>query len=215
MTGGGQLRYDRSMEGPSEHPKQSDPDQPWLLRVRSEGESAFNELYEEVAPALFAWARCRIRAGRGVHLDPADLVQEVWCRAWRGLDDLDESVPLRPWLFRIAKNVLLESFRSHQRDERSGAMGPTTRHMVLQNAPDFATTVSRRMMRDENLAAFDRVLQGMPNAERDLILLCGLEGLPLQEVAARLGLGVEAVTKRWQRLRERLATGPGPTDILK
>jgi RNA polymerase sigma factor (sigma-70 family) len=71
------------------------------------------------------------------------------------------------------------------------------------------------MMRDENLAAFDRVLQGMPNAERDLILLCGLEGLPLQEVAARLGLGVEAVTKRWQRLRERLATGPGPTDILK
>jgi RNA polymerase sigma-70 factor (ECF subfamily) len=187
----------------------------WLLRVRSEGEGAFNELYEEVAPALFAWARVRIRAGRGVHLDPADLVQEVWCRAWRGLDDLDESIPLRPWLFRIAKNVLLESLRAHQRDDRGGGMGPSTRHMVLQNAPDFATTVSRRMMRNENLAAFDEALRGMPNEERDLIVLCGLEGLPLRDVAARLGLGLEAVTKRWQRLRERLATGPGPADLLQ
>ena len=203
------------MEGPSEHLQQSDSDTSWLLRVRSEGEGAFNELYEEVAPALFAWARVRIRAGRGVHLDPTDLVQEVWCRAWRGLEDLDESTPLRPWLFRIAKNVLLESLRAHQRDDRGGGMGPSTRHMVLQNAPDFATTVSRRMMRDENLAAFDKALQGMPSEERDLIVLCGLEGLPLQDVAARLGLGLEAVTKRWQRLRGRLSSGPGPSDILK
>ena len=202
------------MEGPSEHPQQSDSDQSWLQRVRSEGESAFNELYAEVAPALFAWARVRIRAGRGVHLDPSDLVQEVWCRAWRGLDDLAEDIPLRPWLFRIAKNVLLEALRSHQRDNRSGGMGPTTRHMVLHNAPDFATTVSRRMMRDENLAAFDRALQGMPTSERDLIVLCGLEGLPLQDVAARLGLGLEAVTKRWQRLRGRLSTESGPADLL-
>ncbi len=94
------------MEGPSDHPQQSDSGESWLLRVRSEGESAFNELYAEVAPALFAWARVRIRAGRGVHLDPSDLVQEVWCRAWRGLEDLAEDIPLRPWLFRIAKNVL-------------------------------------------------------------------------------------------------------------
>ena len=203
------------MQGPSGHPRQTDSDGSWLRRVRSGGEVAFNELYEEVAPALFAWARVRIRAGRGVHLDPTDLVQEVWCRAWRGLKDLDEEVPLRPWLFRIAKNVLLESLRSQQRNDRGGGMGPSTRHMALHNAPDFATTVSRRMMRDENLAAFDETLRELASEERDLIVLCGLEGLPLKDVAERLGLGLEAVTKRWQRLRGRLRAGPMPPDLLR
>ena len=60
-----------------------------------------------------------------------------------------------------------------------------------------------------------RIRIRLGSEERDLIVLCGLEGLPLQDVAARLGLGLEAVTKRWQRLRERLSTGPGPSDILK
>ena len=94
-------------------------------------------------------------------------------------------------------------------------MGPSTRHMALHNAPDFATTVSRRMMRDESLAAFDKTLRGLNREERDLIVLCGLEGLPLKDVAERLGLGLEAVTKRWQRLRGRLRAGPMPPDLLR
>ena len=36
---------------------------------------------------------------------------------------------------------------------------------------------------------------------------CGLEDMPCTLAAVRLGLGVEAVTKRWQRLRARLREG--------
>ncbi len=172
-------------------------------------EAQFNELYAEIAPALYAWARARIRKGRGVQLDAADLIQEVWCRAWKGVDARGDDVPLRPWLFRIAKNVLLEALRSKQKHAHSAGSGPSTRHMALHNAPDFATTVSRRMVRDESLMAFDENLQELPDSDRELVLLCGLEGLPLKEVSTRLDINLEALTKRWQRLRERLHAHPG------
>jgi hypothetical protein len=39
-----------------------------------------------------------------------------------------------------------------------------------------------------------------------LVIHCGLEGVPCTLAATRLGLGAEAATKRWQRLRSRLRT---------
>lgn len=180
----------------------------WLDAARRGDESSFVNLYERIAPALFTWAELRIRRDQRAHLEPADLVQEVWFRAWRSLSRFDPTeTPFRPWLFRVAKNVLLEASRALQRQERGNSPGSSTRLFALHNAPDTVTAVSRRLARDEGLAAFAAQVDRMEDEERKLVLLCGLEGLPHREVATRMGLGVEAVTKRWQRLRSRLREG--------
>ena len=118
----------------------------WVVAAQGGDAEAFAELYEHLAPALATWARLRTRGGGAAQLDPFDLVQEVWLRAWRQLEAFEaDRVPFRPWLFRVAKNVLLEAHRAARR-ARPGQAGPSTRMMALQNLPDSVTAVSRRTM---------------------------------------------------------------------
>lgn len=86
----------------------------------------------------------------------------------------------------------------------SSPIGPTTKLFALENAPDTATAVSRRLARDEGVAAFAETVQELPEEDRKLVLMYGLEGLSRAEVAARLEVSENAVSKRWTRLKERL-----------
>ena len=187
----------------------------YWVAVAKEGDArGFSKLYERIATSLYAWARMRLRSRSQLRIDPEDLVQEVWCRAWRKLPDLDDEVPIRPWLFRIAKNILLEVARASQKPGARGRQGETTSRFALENAPDDATAISKRLMRDETLRSFDLLVSAMSKDDQALIQYCGLEGLPHSEAAERLGLSTEVLTKRWQRLRARLKENPLPGGLL-
>jgi len=187
-----------------------EPNDPETLRyleaARTGDTESFARLYEGIAPALFTWAELRIRPAQRAYLDPQDLVQEVWFRAWRSIEKFDAAnVPFRLWIFRVAKNVLLEGLRRMQRLDRGGGVGPTTRMFALQNMPDEATAISRRMAREETLADFAGEIRALGQEDQKLVVHCGLEGLGYKDVAGRLGISQDAVAKRWQRLRARLA----------
>lgn len=177
----------------------------WVLAARDGDRAAFERLFEHIAPDLYAWAELRIARADRHHLEPADLVQEVWYRAYRVLDTYDpERVPFRYWLFRVAKNVLLEASRQLERPDRRAHFGQGSGHHALDSFQDEATTVTARLSRDEQLQDFVRQVRELDEDERELLVFCGLEGMPHRQVGERLGLSQSAVAKRWQRLRERL-----------
>jgi RNA polymerase sigma factor (sigma-70 family) len=166
-------------------------------------DEAFRSAYAELAPALFAWARARIRPELRAWIEPGDVVSEVWCRAWSArAADRREPRELRPWLFGVAKNVLLEAHRRARSPAfRAGATGSTTRLLALGRVPDEVTAASVRCARDETLARFSAWLDELDPSDRELVVHCGLEGLSHAEVAERIGLTRDAAAKRWQRLR--------------
>jgi RNA polymerase sigma-70 factor (ECF subfamily) len=182
----------------------------------SGGELDFQRRYEELAPALHAWAELRIRPQMRALVEPGDVVQEVWCRAWRERAQVAALDPaFRGWLFRIAKNVLLEAFRRARAPAfRAGSAGTTTRVLALEGVPDSITAVSRRLARDEGLAKLVEWLRGLEEDERLLVAHVGLEGLSFAEVGERVGLSRDAVAKRWQRLRARMAEQRLARDLL-
>ena len=180
--------------------------QRWVRAATGGDREGFSQLYERLAPALYTWAELRIRPSQRAFLEPQDVVQEVWLRAWRSIDTFDaDTTPFRLWVFRVAKNVLLEGVRKIQRMDRKSGPGPSTRLFALHNLADSETAVSRRIARDESLAAFAGEIRELEDEERKLVVHCGLEGLSYREVAGRLGISSDAVAKRWQRLRSRLA----------
>lgn len=157
---------------------------------------------EALTPRLLAWSRFQLRSVARV--EPEDLVQEVWCRVVAiGLDAGAEHFDHQ--VFRTARYVLLEVARKARQVGRTSiADGHTSRVRELQVVADTVSTITQRVARREACAALLRAGEELGDDDRQVFVLCGLEGLTAREAGARIGASSEAVTKRWQRLRARL-----------
>jgi len=172
---------------------------------RSEPEpEAFATAFAEHAPALLAWASCRVRGELRARLEPGDLVQEVGVRACSKFADFDPQLGnFRQWLFGFANRVWLEALREIDRDP----LGGRRRHggdTQLQGVPAAVTSISRAVANLDALRACRRRLDELDEDDRRLLTCIGLEGLSHAEAAVVLGIREDTCRKRWQRLRDRL-----------
>jgi len=176
----------------------------------------FQALYEAIAPSLYTWAEIKIRPQMRGLVDPSDVVQEVWYRAWRAYAGASlEAESFRRWIFRVAKNVLLESFRALRgSDSLGGGAGESARMRRLAEIPDEATAITRRVARDEGLKLFARWTVGLDEDDRALVVHLGLEDMERAELAARLGVNEATLAKRWERLISRMAESKTTRDLF-
>jgi RNA polymerase sigma-70 factor, ECF subfamily len=185
-----------------------------LVRVAQSDRSQFEHLYRRVAPSVFAWARLRLRPPVKNVLEPEDVVEEVWCRALDSLNTFDPArASFRTWIFAIANHVLLKGYRRLTRAADGAGSGRVDSGEVA-DLPDDATSISRRVTRDESLERCIARLRELDDDERKLLIHCGLEGLTSAQTAKLMGMTADAVAKRWQRLRSRLSEAAAFKDLL-
>ena len=166
-------------------------------------EDSFIKNYEDVAQALFAWSRLHVRPALRRFIEAEDILQEVCCRAFDGFAEFDpRKGNFRSWIFGIAHNVLRENLRRIGRN-RETRIAPE-KWPSLASLPDDATSISQRIVRDENLKAFVAQLEKLGEDERRLLLYRGLEGMSHAEIASLLDVSLDAVEKRWQRLLKKI-----------
>jgi len=118
-----------------------------------------------------------------------DLAQETYLLAWTHRDALRDPASARSWLFAIAANAA----RRHLR--RRGRFGWLPIE-ALQGTAERELEVEGR---DPPALALERALGVLGEADRQLVLLVGLEGFTVGEAAEVLELSPEAAKKRWQR----------------
>jgi RNA polymerase sigma factor (sigma-70 family) len=174
-------------------------------------------LFRELAPALITWASLRLSPSVRHHVSPEDLAQEVWVRAIHIYDRSFDAARMsaRSWLFAVAKNVLLEVQRAVGRlRAEQGADGHTTRCRALAEVPESVTSFTERIARGDAVKNFLSRAAELDEDDRRLLIHRGFEELPLHQVAALLGIQIDAATKRWQRLRSRIGQWPVGDDLL-
>ena len=160
-----------------------------------------------LSPALYAWARLRLRALGAPAILPDDVVQETWVRA---LTLTQAGAPvsaqsLRAWVFGIAQNVLFEQARALTRGERLAASrSDASASEVLERLEDTVTSLCTRLSRDETIERFFALAESLDETDRALLVRCGFEGVSATDAARRLDLEPATAIKRWQRVRERL-----------
>ena len=112
---------------------------------------------------------------------------------------------LRAWLFTIMHNLNANA-------RRRAARAPAT---VTIEVAEFAAAVPPSQEDALNLAALQRGLAALPEEQRAVVLLVGLEGFAYAEAAKILGIPVGTVMSRLHRGREQLrrllAGGTGPS----
>jgi RNA polymerase sigma-70 factor, ECF subfamily len=145
---------------------------------------AFDGLYAALSGRLrgYLLSQCR---------DPAladDLLQDTFLQVHRSRRTYQPGRPVTPWVFAIARHVFLMKRRStgrRLRFEERLAAGVATSDVVR----DDATALVEK---DEMRRALDRV----PADQREALLLHHVQGWSFAEIAARLGIRVNAAKTR-------------------
>ena len=120
----------------------------------------------------------------GNHEDAADLAQDAFIRAFKGLKGFKGESSLATWLYRIAVNVCLN--RLALKTPKNEPLGPADRVDVRAERPDAA------LLRDERAAEVRAAIRQLPPKQRATLVLRIYHDLPHEEIAGILGSSVGA-----------------------
>lgn len=134
----------------------------------------------------------------GSVIDGEDVVQDTFARAFVAIDELNENLPLRAWLFRIAHNRALDLLRS--RAIRAAEPIEAADDVV---DPESRDPVEALMRREAVETAVSRFVE-LPTVQRSVVILKDVLDQSLNEIAGLLGLTVDAVKAHLARGRARL-----------
>jgi RNA polymerase sigma-70 factor (ECF subfamily) len=123
-----------------------------------------------------------------------DLVQDCLARALGKLHLWQEGTDLRAWLFTILHNQYVNQVRRAVRE--GAAVGLSETEPMLTRAPHQGSSLELRDL--------ERAIAKLPEEQRSVILLVGLEGMRYEEVAEVLDVPVGTVRSRLSRGREAL-----------
>ena len=129
--------------------------------------------------------------------DAEDLTQDVFVRVFRSLGDYTPGT-FEGWLHRITTNLFLDGVRRKQRI-RFDAL-PEDSDRLAGKTPSPATEVDERLFDPD----VQRALDALPPDFRAAVVLCDIEGLSYEEIAATLGVKLGTVRSRIHRGRAQL-----------
>lgn len=126
------------------------------------------------ADELYGYAR-RVLGDVGA---AEEALQETFLRAWRSADRYDRSRPLRPWLFAILRNVVLDEARSRGQRPVPQDVGAREPLGGLEDPLDRAM----------DAWLVEEALRRIGPEHRTVLVETYYRGRPYAEVAARLGI---------------------------
>ena len=175
-----------------------------LDAVRSGDLEAFGRIHDRHAPLVLSICRRRGFGGpSGSLADAEDATQEVFIRAYRKLDTVEDCTRLRSWLCAIAGYVLRERRRAAAR--RHHHEGVAVSASIQNHGGVSSVTPEQELARRERFAALESALDGLADEERLAIHLHYLEHDPVAAARESLGLSRSGFYKLLARARNRRA----------
>jgi RNA polymerase sigma-70 factor (ECF subfamily) len=154
---------------------------------------SFSEIYRQHAEAVFrlAWMLSGNRS------EAEDLTSEAFARALAGAGRIEQAT-VRSYLYAIVRNLV------SSRQRRPALELPVDdEHLSTAVEPDPGP--EQRAELRQRLAHASAGLAAMRESDRQVLLLCGVQGLSNLEIADALGLDPAHVRVRLHRARRQLA----------
>lgn len=169
-------------------------DEAWLTAARAGDAAAVDSLLRSVRPRVLRY--CLARLGNLAVAE--DVTQEVCLAVVTALPRYrDEGRPFTAFVFGVAANKLREAARSAARRPES----PTEQ---LPERPDTGAGPDELAARLDDIRQVAGLLEALPAAQRDVLLLRVAAGLTVEETAQALGMSPGAVRVTQHRALGRL-----------
>lgn len=172
-----------------------------LERARRGDVDARDELVEQWLPVVLGWCT---RLG-GPRVDAEEAAHDVLMVMVRRVDQVYDGSRFGPWLFGITRRTVAQ----HRRRAwfRRWVPGASPDRADAGHGPARLYDVS------ETGRVVHEVLEGLPEAEREVLVLCLLEERTDREVAELVGVPVGTVKSRLHRARDRFLKAARARDL--
>jgi RNA polymerase sigma-70 factor (ECF subfamily) len=182
---------------PASHTAGSRGDDELLTAARQGNAAALEALLVRYQPRLY---RFGLRMCGNVE-DARDVAQQSLISMARSIRDFRGDSSVSSWLYTIARGFCIKKRRRSKfapaREESLDQADTTAAQRLADPAPSPEQTATNR----ELAAALTRAIDALDPAQREVLVLRDVEGLPAPEVAKVLGISVEAVKSRLHRAR--------------
>ncbi len=174
-----------------------------LIKKAQENAAAFEELYNHYLPKIYGFLLNRT----GQKELAEDLTSEVFAKALANLASYDDrGAPFAAWLFRIARNALIDFSRKKKEilTDTAETLEPAPAHLE--------TGAMANLENDERRILIRKAMENLPEKYQTVLSLKFFEELTNDEIAEIVGCQKNAVAVRVHRalrlLKKHLLTSP-------
>ncbi len=128
--------------------------------------------------------------------DADDLTQATVERALTARVQWQPGTRLDAWVFRIMRNLWIDTARSRRRHERWLAPEEAGVNISVNGAPAIEAAIELRYLL--------RALSQLPDEQREAVVLVSVDGMAYRDAAALLGIPIGTLTSRLIRGRQAL-----------
>lgn len=178
-------------------------DRELVRRAQAQDKEAFEELVRRHQHRVFAVAGGILRQREDVE----DIAQQVFVKAYFSLKRFDQRAAFSTWLYKITVNECWDLLRkkkvrplvyeSELSEEQARQLGASDAGAA--RGPDISDRLQARQR-------VERLLQGLDERDRTMLILKEVEGFAVEEIAEILDLNANTVKVRLFRARRRLVS---------
>lgn len=171
-------------------------------------EAAFESIYRDESKRLARFIRRYVRSADQAE----DLFQEIWIRVWTKRDQLRDPDRFTSWLYRIARNGIMEAMRKKGQGIQIQVMdnppGDELSEDRIALVPDPGPGPLQRAVASEWIGAIDRELDKLDPQAKEIMALRFGAGMSLREISeileAPLGTVCTKVSRSLKALKASL-----------
>ncbi|MEN6452721.1 MAG: RNA polymerase sigma-70 factor [Prolixibacteraceae bacterium] len=166
----------------------------WVKKLKNGDKKAFEAVFDYYKNYLFLFIRKALPSEE----DPEGIVQEVFVSLWLNRENLDESKPLKPYLFTIAKNQIYDHLRKLYSKRKY------LDSLLSGYASNADSSVNDAEYREFEHYLAEKINQ-LPARRKEIFKLSRLEGKSYREIAALLKISENTVDMQMRSANSTIA----------
>ena len=175
-------------------------DRELVRRAQAQDKEAFEELVRRHQHRVFAVAGGILRRREDVE----DIAQQVFVKAYFSLKRFDQRAAFSTWLYKITVNECWDLLRKKKVRPLVYESDLSEEQARQFSAPERETTTQDVSDRLEAQQHVERLLEGVDERDRMMLILKEVEGFAVEEIAEILNLNANTVKVRLFRARRRI-----------
>lgn len=168
-------------------------DKELLLGLQRGDELSFTTLYNRYSPSVYL-SIIKLVKEREVALD---IVQDLFFNIWKNRQAIDVNRPFRPYIYRIAKNLVVDVFRKAAKDRR------ITDELIASTLTCDEHT-EKMVLGKETALLLNQTIHSLPSQQRKIFTLCRIDGRSYEEVAEMLHLSIATIGNQLSRATKKI-----------